>query len=661
MNRCLKSFIVVILCVVCGHATAQTVKVESNLAHKIWDWSLSCGERYLFTTGPTGVGVWDMDKELFIKNLSGYKGENLVAHPFDDKLLYVDGVLLDWLSGKIVSHIDSPKPRFNSNSFSGVSVKDVLAGTKFGELSETHTRKVLFESIFSFGNNASDKNFSEFADSVVRSFGGNPAMLEESGIEFYRLNDEGDYLIVTPDQYYKVSPGTYGKIHFVKGGIPGFNDRYELRYNRPDIVLDRLGGDPERVAMLRKAWQKRLRRLGMTETAVNSVYSPVAKINNLQSLPISVSDSSMRFEVAFSDMLSVLTEIHITINGVSILNKKTEEISDKKLTKINLTEDVPLAYGKNVVEFSVTNAKGVTSPKASYTVHCVKPEMNKRLFVVSVGVGKYDDDAYDLVYPSKDASDFASLFSASSSDFSDIKVLKIDERFNRESLTEISDFISDVGVDDVVIFFYAGHGVLDDDFNYYLASSDMDFAAPSLRGILFDDFVALLNGSRSLKRYVFIDACHSGVLDKDDIAARTVVVSSKSGGASPAIRFRNTSSLKLASAEVERVNALFESEFSSANDNFGATIVSSASGTEMAAEGSQWENGLFTYCLKEGASVVEETGKRLADLDGNGRLTMTEWLKYASRRVAQLSEGRQTPTTRSLNLQEELEINQSFK
>lgn len=70
----------------------------------------------------------------------------------------------------------------------------------------------------------------------------------------------------------------------------------------------------------------------------------------------------------------------------------------------------------------------------------------------------------------------------------------------------------------------------------------------------------------------------------------------------------------------------------------------------MALEGNDWENGLFTWCLKNGIL------KRAADLNSDGKISTGELIKYVSQEVNYLSTGVQTPMARHENKQQEIVI-----
>src|SRR5207249_1333877 len=71
-------------------------------------------------------------------------------------------------------------------------------------------------------------------------------------------------------------------------------------------------------------------------------------------------------------------------------------------------------------------------------------------------------------------------------------------------------------VDDVVVVFFAGHGLLDARLDYYFATVDMDFRDPSKRGLAYESLEGLLEDLRARRKVLLLDTCHSGELDRED-------------------------------------------------------------------------------------------------------------------------------------------------
>ena len=75
-------------------------------------------------------------------------------------------------------------------------------------------------------------------------------------------------------------------------------------------------------------------------------------------------------------------------------------------------------------------------------------------------------------------------------------------------------------------------------------------------------------------------------------------------------------------------------------------MLTSSAGAEYAFESSEQQNGLFTYALIE---VLK--GAEAADEDADGSITIGEAADYVKKRVEELSNGKQNPNVRRVNLE----------
>ncbi|HWY35717.1 MAG TPA: ankyrin repeat domain-containing protein, partial [Nitrosopumilaceae archaeon] len=82
----------------------------------------------------------------------------------------------------------------------------------------------------------------------------------------------------------------------------------------------------------------------------------------------------------------------------------------------------------------------------------------------------------------------------------------------------------------------------------------------------------------------------------------------------------------------------------------GATVISSAGGTEYAIEGAEWNNGVFSY------SMINALRKHKADADNDGRVYLSELQKYIEEDVPKITFGKQQPTSRSENISNDVLI-----
>ncbi|MCD8079815.1 MAG: caspase family protein [Bacteroides sp.] len=468
-------------------------------------------------------------------------------------------------------------------------------------------------------------------------------------VRLIALDNSLEYVAMTPDHYYKASAGSVEGIHFLKGHTTYKYDQFDLRFNRPDIVLERLGYASRRtIELYHRAWQKRLRRAGITEEMLSpEFHTPVVEIRGRDRIPAHVSDSTLTLSVSVRDEKYPVSRLRVWINGVpwQAAEGIRMEVAAGETREVEIT--VPLLEGSNQVDVSCLNARGAESYKESLTVMCAARLSSSDLYVISVGVSEYADGRYDLQYAGKDAKDMAELFAAIQQTGNEYNQLHlrtlVNEEVTREALLELRTFLSGARPQDVVILFYAGHGIVDAGLDYFLATYDTDFAQPATRALAYEEFERMLDGIVAQRKLILIDACHSGEIDKEDYRLQMAApVALPHRGQ---VIFRHVGSVVHADIRTEEINELVGSLFADLRRGIGAHILSSAGATQAAVEGHRWRNGLFTYVVKEG--LIDGW----ADLDGDGCITTTELKTYAGRRVTELSGGWQQPTSRLENRQ----------
>jgi hypothetical protein len=244
-----------------------------------------------------------------------------------------------------------------------------------------------------------------------------------------------------------------------------------------------------------------------------------------------------------------------------------------------------------------------------------------------------------LNYASKDARDIREFFSLYVR-YEDIKSqMLLDHAATKENIVGMKDFLKDANENDLVILFVAGHGVLDDNLDYYFAPYDMKFSEPAKNGVSFEVFDDILDNTKSRKKIMFLDACHSGEIDKDEVIKNYIADEDEDGE----LTFRRAGRTI---RNIDEVNSfeLSRALFADMRISNGSTVVSSSGGAEYAIEGAQWNNGVFTYCLLKGCK------KREADINGDRKITIGELQTYVQSEVNRLTSGKQTPTSRVENL-----------
>lgn len=455
-------------------------------------------------------------------------------------------------------------------------------------------------------------------------------------------NDE--FIFINPDNYYLSTKGALEEIGFKYKGQFFLAEQFDIKFNRPDIILKELGyQDTLLISAYHKAYKKRLKKLNFTEEQLSIDFVlPEVEITNSAQIPKQIDVPTLELNLSLSDKKHHLDRLNVWVNDVAIYGTNGIDLKDLKTKQLSKNITLDLITGKNKIQVSVLNETGAESFKQTLNVICtLKPE-KPDLYIVSVGVSKHKDQRYDLNYADKDAKDFALTFEKDNI-FKNVKSLVlVNEQVTRQGLEQIKPFVNQAGVNDVVMFFVAGHGVLDDEFNYYFASYDMNFSKPSQRGIPYEMIEQFLDGIKALKKLLFIDTCHSGELDKDEVEETNDTEDTEQGDIIFRAAGRNVS-LKENPLGLKSTNELMKSLFTDLRKGTGATIISSSGGAELSLEGGEYENGLFTYCLLQGLL------HKKADLNKDKMITVSEIQTYVSDEVSKLSNGLQTPTSRIKN------------
>lgn len=460
------------------------------------------------------------------------------------------------------------------------------------------------------------------------------------------MNQGQDYIIRTPDNYYMSSRYGTDAVSFVIGTDTYSFDQFDLKYNRPDIVLRRIGlATKEQTDMLYHAYQKRLRRMHFTEEMLETDFHvPALTIGNVNELSKATTPQQTLVVTPVDDKYR-LQSVNVWINGVPVMETKSPVNGEP------LSLPLTLAHGRNLVQVSCLNEKGVESYKQSVEINVEEAQRKPDLWIVCVGASKYKDTRFNLNYAAKDAMDVAeAIKQAGRNSFRQIHTMILaDAEVDKEKMPQVHDFFKKAKRDDSVVLFYAGHGVVDENYDYYLGTYDTDFLHPSGDAIAYEDFEKLLDGIEPLKKLLLVDACHSGEIDKDDMVMANATTRQKIDGK---IIFREAGAKvpQMATVSAEQINNLITEHFATLQRGTGATVISSASGVEVAMEGSQWKNGLFSYCLLRGLK------DKNADSNGDGYLSVFELQNYCQNMVRELSGGKQQPTSRNENRQQYFNI-----
>jgi len=449
-----------------------------------------------------------------------------------------------------------------------------------------------------------------------------------------------NFSISFPDNYYMTSKDLLKYSYFKKDTLVFRPEQFDLKFNRPDIVLNRLGyANKSLIQAFHKMYLKRLKKTGVSEAQFSEkIQLASISVENKFELPSITSDKTIVLNIKAQDLNTNIKTLNIWNNDVPVTLADVA-LKNLDLSKINTKVEINLTKGTNKIQTSVVNSNGVESLKETVIIECTTGKEKPDLYLISIGVSAYENSDYNLKYAAKDAVDIVNLYSKSEVYGKVHTKTLLDNGVSIANIEGLKSFLDTAEIDDVVMVFIASHGLLDDDYNYYLASHNIDFNNPSTNGIPYNTLERLLDNILPLKKIMFIDACHSGEVDVDEVVVDAALNESpiNARGAKPI-------NIKSKTKNLDQITSIGSMLFSDLRRGNGTTVISSAGGLEFAFEGDKWQNGLFTYCFLNGISSQK------ADLNGDGKIMLSELQNHITKQVKLLSNGKQTPTSRIENL-----------
>ena len=473
-------------------------------------------------------------------------------------------------------------------------------------------------------------------------------------------------LALTPDYFYLSRGNPYRVLSFTKGLESYPLEQFDLRLNRPDIVLERLGAPKEAIETAKSLREKRLKRMGVTEEMLKPDFH-LPELQIVGEVPATTANDQLDLQIKATDDKYPLDRLRVYVNNVPVNGRDGELLRDQKTQTLEKTIPIKLASGRNKIQVSVLNSAGAESLYANAEVNCTTERPKPKLYAVALGVSQYDRPEWCLKYAAKDATDLIEKLKAKAvSTYSEVKPLLLtDKEVTKESAAKIKEFLSTATIDDTVLIFMAGHGLLDDKYDYYFGTTDIDPAKPSERGMPYEAIDNILAEVPSLKKALLMDTCHAGELDDDE---KKELATSDGKGTLPASSstatdsaIKGTVAMRAIGTRGMQVKAVegakgksdwyekLQDMFVDLRRGSGATVISSSQGAEYAFESSDQSNGLFTYALMEALD-----GKATPNKDG--QITISSIGDSVKKRVQDLTKGKQNPNLRGVNLEEDFTL-----
>jgi len=475
-------------------------------------------------------------------------------------------------------------------------------------------------------------------------------------IATFIFNNFNNWIIQTPDKYFFAPNKVSKSLKYRSEGKIYTFDQFDLFFNRPDIVLERIGVTSKAIIdKYKAAYLKRVEKMGFNiEDMENDKEQPIIEVVR-ETVPFLTSNAILNLLYSATGLNNKLDRVNLYVNGNPVYGMKGINLREKSINSIEDELKVQLSSGINKIELSVHNQKGVESKRETFEVFYQAPPKKPSLYVVTIGVSDYQDKDKVLKYAAKDASDMAKLFNTSKNAYSKVETITLkNQEVTKDSILKIKQKLATSGVDDKVVLLISGHGILDKQRkDWYFATQDMDFDHPSLKGISYNDLEGILDGIPARNKLFLLDACHSGELDTGELNTKlrpnekeinTVPnkeerVLDKGNGGDATVSQSAFESMKIYFTDIRRFS--------------GSNVISAARGYQSAYEGSKnnaYNNGYFTYAFIDGIK------SKKADKNKDGVVRISELSEYIHAKVVAISGNKQVPTNRQENLENDFVI-----
>ncbi|MFK8044098.1 MAG: caspase family protein, partial [Crocinitomicaceae bacterium] len=313
--------------------------------------------------------------------------------------------------------------------------------------------------------------------------------------------------------YYQYSKKVRDQVCFLYDNQVYTFDQFDIYYNRPDLIRKHLPFvDSSEIQLLKKSFEKRKANLDVEFLSVQEFLS-VPKAEILTELNAVYSSEILSYEAKITGESISEYKPLVDINGVPI-NCKAQLINESETSRTYRVK-IELSNGANVIQTYFENNKGLKTAKLSRNVFCDQERNKQNLYIVSLGSGNFLEKEYNLNYAEKDADDFIACASKLSQFENTYELKMVGKEVSKNALDSIQKFLADAGINDLVLVFFAGHGILSEDFDYYLSTYNCKFLKPEEHAINYKQLENVLLNVKSRKKVLFLDACHSGEVDKN--------------------------------------------------------------------------------------------------------------------------------------------------
>ncbi|MFZ9387906.1 MAG: WD40 repeat domain-containing protein, partial [Chitinophagaceae bacterium] len=242
----------------------------------------SDGETIVTATDDQSVKIWNARTGMLLRTLIGHRGKVLSARfsPDDSKIfsIAVDSTIKVWdvMTGTVLKTIAFNVEHNCIIKFSPDGNKIVVGAGENVMVLDAHDYRELLR--FSVGEQKSIRDVSFESDLIIASGESQMFFFSMASGKFRNsvlIVDSTDYFVQIPEGYFLSTPRAAKLLHYVTRDLKLITfEQLDVKYNRPDKVLEAIGNtDTALIKSYLKAWEKRIKKLGIDTTAFREGYS----------------------------------------------------------------------------------------------------------------------------------------------------------------------------------------------------------------------------------------------------------------------------------------------------------------------------------------------------------------------------------------------------
>lgn len=457
-----------------------------------------------------------------------------------------------------------------------------------------------------------------------------------ASVSFIARGDE--WLAFSDDGFYAASPRG-AELAYAVSGLRGFRlDQLAALHNRPELLLERVGGG---AAALMEDFaarhRRRLRAMGATERELSESYgsAPGVAIEHLEQRGRLL---TVGFRVA-SD--GVPARYQLLLNGVPWFSVPKPVASEQ------IQEQVILGEGRNHIEIEVVDQAGARAIPASHVVRLAGERRRGALHYIGIGVSRYRHDGLGLKYAHRDAVELGRLLESATGAYREVHVhTLVDAQATKEGIATLAAKLAKAEVDDTVVLFIAGQWAhtrsLPADPVFLPHDGEPERLAATSASVA--SLAGLLTGIAPRRRLMIVDGCVSG--DRDEQALRTALAEAARRGLSP----RTSGALGLTPDVTPRTFLFQDHRMMLDAAQSGAVVLRASRGAELCYELDDQKSGALTAAVLRALSTPE------ADADENGWVDLAELQAFVGPAVANMTGGLQHPVLSRGGVEQEIRL-----